>query len=200
VGRPCSRGSHPQCPPTVKRTPPRRAASSRRRIGVQPSTPFRSGQNPSHPHPSTLLSRKWRCSAPVRRAGGRTPRSADAHWRHPQSARSRRRVGRGSRSPLDSSCTTRSRLVVRLREEVHVPTRPLSLPPAAQLRARGPEFGAVVRIERRETDSRTGVSRLPRATVRLTAFRAGRRSPVPLSPRPLSSARSACSAIDTPLE
>ena len=29
----------------------------------------------------------------------------------------------------------------------------LSAPPAAQLRARGPEFGAVVQIERRETDS-----------------------------------------------
>jgi hypothetical protein len=77
---------------------------------------------------------------------------------------------RGRRTPLDRDCTTRSRLLVRQPERSTCSRDQLATPPAEQLRARGPEFGAVLQIERRETDSRTGVSRLPRGAVRLTAL------------------------------
>jgi hypothetical protein len=80
-------------------------------------------REPNHPYRSILLSRKWRCSAPVRRAGRRAPRSVRTYGRSRWCGRSRRRVARGRRGVLDLDSTTRSRLPVRLcgRRTGHAP-------------------------------------------------------------------------------
>jgi hypothetical protein len=87
-----------------------------------------------------LLSQGWRRSAPARQDGGRKPRSAGAHERYRWCARSRRRVARASRIPLDPDCTTRSHLLVRSPERSTCSRAQSSTPPAEQLRARGPDL------------------------------------------------------------
>jgi hypothetical protein len=98
--------------------------------------------------PLDLFSQGWRCSAPARRGGGRTPRSAGAHWRYRSCARSRRRVARGRRIPLDPDGTTMSRLLAPLPERSTCSRVQLSAPRAEQRRARGPDYG-----DARQTES-----------------------------------------------
>jgi hypothetical protein len=120
-------------------------ASHSSRQGVQRNetgvgTP--AGANPQCPPKvkEDRLSQSWRCSAPARRGGGRTPRSARTHWRYRWCARSRRRVARGSRTPLDPDGTTRSRLLVRQPERSTCSRTQLSSPPVERLGPDVPSF------------------------------------------------------------
>ena len=98
------------------------------------------GAVPSGPSAGGWATRLGGCSVKggdglhlVRQGGGRTPGSAGAHWRYQWCARSRRRVARGSRSPLDPDCTTTSRLLVRSPERSTCSRTQLSSPPAERL-------------------------------------------------------------------
>jgi hypothetical protein len=122
---------------------PRRATSHVEESACSLRHWCRSGRTGVTDNPSTLLSRKSRCSAPVRRAGGRTPRLVRAHRRSPWCTRSRSRAARGRRSVLDLDCTTRSRLPVRLRGRRTWSRSQHSSPPAALAEPEVPTLPAV---------------------------------------------------------